>query len=180
MYDSDSVRRRCRVIYDGQVARHRKKLQRSAGRNVKLEIPANQVLPYSFQEFFDWVWHRYGVKPFPCPWCGAMIDFISMQIDHRLPLNHGGSIGLDNQEAVCEGCNTLKGSQSPDEFEALLRFLSALSPSHRKYLEQRIRAGAAANRMRFFPHKKKDGEGAGPPKASARQSRLDLDLHGPF
>lgn len=177
MFTSDHVRKRCRVVYDSQVARHRKKLQKSAGRGIKLEIPPDEVLPYNFNQFFDWVWYKYGTKGHRCPWCGRPIDFLSMTFDHRIPLDKEGSLGLDNLEGICKPCQDLKGSQMPEEYTELLRFLDTLSTSHRNYLEQRIRAGAAANRMRFFPHKKKDAEGA-PSQSRPRVNQTKLNLSG--
>ena len=178
MFDRDDVRARCRTIYDGQVARHRKRIQKSAGKGVKLEIPAGEVLPYSFDEFFRWFWNKYGVAAHRCPWCEFPIDFLSLQIDHKIPLEKGGSLALDNIEGICKPCNELKGSQSPEEYAELRKFLGGLSAPHRTYLEQRIRAGAAANRMRFFPHQKK-GEGKKPKKGTPQQ-RLDLGGLGTF
>jgi len=177
MFNSSDVRARCRTIYDSQVGRHRKKLQKSAGKGVKLEIPACEVLPYSFEEFYRWVWNKYGVSAHRCPWCSAPIDFLSLQIDHKIPLEKGGSLALDNLEGICKPCNELKGSQSPEEYAALIEFLGGLSTPHRTYLEQRIRAGAAANRMRFFPHQKK---GEKKPKKGVPQQRLDLGGLGAF
>ena len=177
MFTREDVRARARTIYDSQVARHRKRLQKSAGKGVKLEIPASEVLPYIFEEFYGWVWSNYGVAAHRCPWCGAPIDFLSLQIDHKIPLERGGSLALDNLEGICKPCNELKGSQSPEEYAELLRFLGVLSTPHRAYLEQRIRAGAAANRMRFFPHQKK---GEAKPKKGTPQQRLDLGGLGEF
>ena len=171
MYSSDDVRKRCATVYDNQVARHRKKLQRSAG--VKIEIPKDQVLPYSFQDFFDWVWRQYGARVVKCPHCPALIDFRTMQFDHVMPLERGGSLSLANLQGVCENCNALKGTQTPMEFGILLQFLESLDPQHRKFLEHRIRAGAAANRMRFFPYKKKE-DGDKTPKPLAKQEHLNL------
>jgi 5-methylcytosine-specific restriction endonuclease McrA len=172
MFSSDDVRTRCRTVYDSQVKRHRDKLNKAAG--VQLDIPSNQVLPYEFQEFFDWVWNRYHADVHKCPWCEAPMDFRSMQFDHPIPIDSGGSMGLDNLNGICKGCNELKGSQNPEQFTKLLTFLGTLHPSHRTYLEQRIRAGAVANRMRWFDHKKKEGGKGKTPKPLAIQQRMNL------
>lgn len=177
MFTKDDVRTRSRSIYDNQVARHRNKLQKAAGKGVKLEIPASEVLPYPFEELFGWVWNKYGVTAHRCPWCGAPIDFLSMQIDHRIPIEKGGSLALDNLEGICKPCNELKGAQDPSEYKRLLDFLDGLSNWHRVYIEQRIRAGAVANRLRFFPHQKKDEEKK---KKATPQQRLDLGGLGKF
>jgi 5-methylcytosine-specific restriction endonuclease McrA len=177
MFTREDVRVRSRTIYDSQVARHRKKLQKSAGKGVKLEIPASEVLPYSFEEFFNWVWKKYGIAAHQCPWCNAPIDFLSLQVDHKIPIEKGGSLSLDNLEGICKPCNELKGPQLPEEYAQLLTFLGSLSTPHRAYLEQRIRAGAVANRMRFFPHQKK---GDPKKKKGIPQGRLDLGGLGDF
>jgi 5-methylcytosine-specific restriction endonuclease McrA len=187
MFTSDDVRKRCRTVYDSAVTRHRKKLLRQFSRKNKgaqIEIPSNQVLPYSFQDFFDWVWRKYGTRVVQCPWCSASIDFRTMQFDHIEPLSRGGSLNLDNLAGVCEECNALKGEQGPEEFRALINFFSTISNYQRKYLEQRIRAGAAGNRMRFFPHKKKEGgdqeQQQQAPRSAAKQERIKLDGRLPF
>jgi hypothetical protein len=144
---------------------------------VKLEIPASEVLPYSFEEFFRWVWNKFGCVAHRCPWCETPIDFLSLQIDHRIPLEKNGSLGLDNLEGICKACNELKGAQDPIEYKMLLDFLGGLSNWHRVYIEQRIRAGVVANRLRFFPHQKKD---EGKKKKATPQQRLDLGGLGKF
>lgn len=184
MYTYDDVRNRCRVVFTSAVDRHKKKLEKSAGKGVKLEIKSSEVLPYSFDQFLGWVWKTYGVGVHTCPWCGRPIDFRTMQFDHKIPIQRNGSLALSNQQGICKECNELKGEQTPEEFTDLLGFLGTLTNYHRNYLEQRIRAGAAANRMRFFPHVKKGEskpEGApSSPKASAIQKRLNMDSGPPL
>lgn len=172
MLDAKTIRARLRIVYHGQVDRHRRKLEKSAGRGVKISIPVDEVLPYSFEEFFDWAWYQYGTQAHRCPHCTAPIDLVSMQFDHLMPIEKGGSLRLDNMQGLCKGCNELKSSQSPEQFEKLLAFLASVDPEHRRFLEHRLRAGAVANRMRFFPHTKKGDQ---QPPARSRSSRAQQE-----
>lgn len=186
MYTFEDLRLRCQTIYKGQVERHKKKLEKSAGRGVKLEIKSKDVLPYSFDEFLNWAWNKYGVKVFLCRWCTRPIDFIEAQLDHPIPIRRGGHWTLANLEAICKECNELKGEQTPEEYTLLLQFLGSLSTTHRAYIEQRIRAGAAGNRMRFFPHVKKEKAQPGtgptdptpPPSSKPRAIQQRINLGG--
>lgn len=176
MFTMEQVKKRCRIVYDNQVARHRKKLEKAA--KVKIQISSSDVLPYSFSEFFQWAWRRYGTGVHLCPYCTKPIDVFSMQFDHTVPLEKGGSLRLDNIEGICKECNELKSAQTPEEFQKLLNFLGTLDPAHRRFLEQRIRAGAVANRLRFFPRQRKDAESGQKslPAPQPRQARIDYDL----
>lgn len=50
---------------------------------------------------------------FICRYCGkdllaSLDDWHSAQVDHVMPINHGGSDGSDNKVCACAYCNSLK------------------------------------------------------------------------
>lgn len=43
-----------------------------------------------------------------CAYCGCELEYKDMQVDHVIPLAHGGEDAVDNMLPTCRGCNHYK------------------------------------------------------------------------
>ena len=59
------------------------------------------------------VWIKYGKR---CAYCGEVIKYKEMQIDHIHPKNKNGNDDFNNLNPSCRKCNFYKGVFSVDEF----------------------------------------------------------------
>lgn len=50
----------------------------------------------------------YGKMQGHCAYCGCELAFKDMQVDHVIPLKHGGEDTIDNMLPACRGCNHYK------------------------------------------------------------------------
>lgn len=48
---------------------------------------------------------------FSCQYCGSMVPDVVLQIEHVIPVAHGGGNDILNLVAACEACNSGKGSR---------------------------------------------------------------------
>lgn len=82
-----------------------------------------------------------------CPYCGAYVALAEIAADHAVPIDRGGSIGLDNIEFIDHPCNNRKGKMLPAEYRALLKFLEETLPLARidvlKRLEMSVKLAAS-------------------------------------
>ena len=51
-----------------------------------------------------------------CQLCGRKIAFEDMSIDHIIPLDGGGTNGIENTQAACVACNRFKANILPEQF----------------------------------------------------------------
>lgn len=58
---------------------------------------------------------------FECPYCGALLDERSAEVDHKKPLSRGGSDEIFNLQVVCRRCNREKHSKTDAEYRAWLK-----------------------------------------------------------
>ena len=73
-----------------------------------------------------------------CRYCSGFVSLEQTASDHEMPLSRGGSPGLDNIGFPCKRCNSAKGSLTPNEFLALLRFLETEIPMGRMDVLERL------------------------------------------
>ena len=84
------------------------------------------AVPFTLDEFRADVWHVMGEQedaPLMCRYCRMPRVLDDIAVDHAQPLSRGGDLGLGNLDYCCKGCNDMKGSMTPSEFQALLEFL---------------------------------------------------------
>lgn len=89
-------------------------------------LSAARELGFSLVEFRNWIRCLLGGVEnglVNCAYCNAILDLQTLQIDHRLPVSRGGSLGFENLAACCENCNLQKGEMSDAAFIALLNFI---------------------------------------------------------
>ena len=68
-------------------------------------------------------WYRdtYIKDKYQCVYCDKDLterfdDWMSIQVDHLIPLSKGGSDKLDNRVTSCNICNSIKHSYLPDDY----------------------------------------------------------------
>lgn len=152
LVNSAQFRKRISSLYSGQRKRAKLRLLATVPRGVKITLANDEILPYTMQQFLEWLWERVGQDVFPCRYCRTLIDFNSLAIDHRIPLVLGGGLDLDNQDPICSRCNCIKGEMMPEDFEALMEFLIIRAPQMRKYVEGCLLLAPEGKRNKFYPH----------------------------
>ena len=50
-----------------------------------------------------------------CRYCGAKAPFVALEIDHVIPVHHGGTNDRWNLTAACQDCNSGKSDGVPNE-----------------------------------------------------------------
>jgi len=155
MIDVDQYRKRVAKLYSNDRDRWRKVLSKGLPENVKLDIPADEVLPYTQLEFQKWLWSQIQLQAILCPYCGAPIDILNMELDHKIPIRRGGTMAFDNRECICGRCNKVKGELTTDEFRLLVDFMSGPGAHFRQRLEGILINGGVGSMIRLFPKKKK-------------------------
>lgn len=117
---AEALHKRAQAIYDGLRRRARK-----AGVALDCDTPVIRELLVA---------HRQ------CFYCRGLLSF-DVTVDHKLPLDRGGSHGFANLAVCCTRCNTLKGLMDGEEFEEFLALLQRLDPRARNDLTSRLLAG---------------------------------------
>ncbi len=171
MLTVENFRDRASIIYSGQRDREKKRLEKALPKGVTLKMLGEDILPYTRQEFYTWLWKRVGLQAILCPYCNAPIDILTLVVDHKTPLKLGGGIGLDNQEPICKDCNGAKGKLLPDQFTALIFLLRELGPAAEADVLSRLRMGGGFLRTAFINRKQKQ---LAPPKRGALPQQQPL------
>ena len=74
-----------------------------------------------------------------CMYCGRRRAFSDLEIDHKTPVQRGGSDNLRNLQVLCPPCNRRKGNQTDREFRRRYR---TLLPSRQELPAEAIRQDA--------------------------------------
>jgi 5-methylcytosine-specific restriction endonuclease McrA len=175
MIDMDQYKTRIATLYKNDRDRWRKVLSKGLPKTVKIDIPADKVLPYTQREFGQWLWSQIQLNAVLCPYCRAAIDVLSMELDHKTPLRRGGDMAFTNRECICRRCNTAKGQFTADEFRLLVVFMEGPGAHLRARLEGLLISGGQGQMMRHFPKQKK-----GDAKPKHTQEALYFDELGTF
>lgn len=67
------------------------------------------------------IYSKYGGK---CAYCGQVITYKEMQVDHKEPLARGGMDSAENYMPSCRTCNHYKRALSVDEFREQIGMLT--------------------------------------------------------
>ena len=51
-----------------------------------------------------------------CHYCGERLSKYTFQVDHRIPIERGGTEEIENKVATCQHCNSSKGHRTDTEF----------------------------------------------------------------
>jgi len=136
------------ALYHSQQVRERERLKNATPKGVVVRFHAEELLPYTRDEFCAWLWNLVGMGVIRCPYCREFIDIGTLVLDHKIALAMGGSLCLENQEPTCQRCNLLKNELPPEEFRTLMDFLRTQSPHLRGYVESCMLNGPKVNRLR--------------------------------
>lgn len=55
-----------------------------------------------------------------CAYCGQLIIYDNMQVEHVQPLSRNGTDTKENMLPSCHDCNSLKGNRNLEEFRSML------------------------------------------------------------
>jgi len=86
-----------------------------------------------------------------CEYCHKPIAPLDYSIDHKIPLNKGGTNDISNLHLICIKCNKVKGDLTDEQFKDLMNYL-ADKPEVYDTLYKRLRM---ANYKFFYIKKKK-------------------------
>lgn len=107
-------------------------------------------VPFSLEELRDQAEHELGlngIRQGLCRYCMAQMKPKTFSLDHRIPIERGGSWDLNNIDVICRSCNTAKGTMTGSEFESVLRVLREMPPATKNDVLGRLKAGAAVRRL---------------------------------
>lgn len=88
-------------------------------------------------ELYEWF---SSLEEFTCYYTGAKVDIFKCHIDHKQPLNRGGTNELSNLCITDPKVNSSKGAMNEEEFKELLELVSDW-PDEGEYLLSRLRMG---------------------------------------
>ena len=100
-----------------QNPKYRQKKRQQAIRDLKLQIKGVKksnrnayANKRKHEEYYNEVLERDGYK---CVYCNVDLKTVDFHIDHRIPINDGGSNNISNLQATCVTCNLYKNTLSP-------------------------------------------------------------------
>jgi len=76
----------------------------------------------------------HSQEPLHCYYSAAPLKITDVNVDHKTPLNRGGTNELDNLCVTSHHMNTAKGSMTELEFKALLNLISTWEDKGKKLL----------------------------------------------
>ena len=107
----------------------------------KKAIPDIDHPPFTLEAYRAFV--IAGLGGFPdgarqCRYCHGYFGYEDLATDHAVPLDCGGSPGIENLDLPCANCNRQKGVTTPDEFLIFLKFLEEKLPRARTSILHRL------------------------------------------
>lgn len=81
-----------------------------------------------------------SLEPHSCYYSGEPVKLMECHIDHKQPLNRGGSNKLDNLCITSAKMNSSKGAMSEEEFKQLLKLVDTWEDNG-EYILSRLRMG---------------------------------------
>ena len=93
----------------------------------------------------EWYRETYIRDRYKCVYCdrdlkSQFYDWMTIEIDHIIPISKGGSDDLENRATACSVCNSFKHSYIPENFESM---------SRKKLIEQ-IRENIKSKREKYM------------------------------
>lgn len=84
-----------------------------------------------------------SIDPFVCYYTGVELSKSDFSVDHKQPLDRGGTNDFSNLCVCTKQINTTKGTMTEKEFKSLLKFLSTWEDKGDKLLRRLRMAGKA-------------------------------------
>jgi 5-methylcytosine-specific restriction endonuclease McrA len=110
-----------------------------------------QSVPFDLEQLREVVEYELGplsVNRGLCPYCESPLKVKTFSLDHRIPIERGGSWDLGNNiDTICDPCNRAKGTMTGDEFESVLRVLREMPGPTMRDILGRLKAGGAMRRL---------------------------------
>ena len=168
MIDLKMYQKRVAQLYNDERKWWRKELEKQATKaGFVLDVALDEILPYTQAQFGKWLWTQIQLGVILCPYCGAPIDILSMELDHKTPKRRHGGPELANKHCICKKCNGSKGDFTHEEYVEIVKFMQGPGAPFRQRLEGVMRNGGIGNMMRNFP--RKDAKGV---KKPAKQEAI--------
>jgi len=98
----------------------------------RARFPENKDQVSTSQEIEEWL----KKQVFVCHYSKVPLESDKFEVDHRIPINQGGSITLDNVVLCTPRMNRAKGNMTEKEFLALLTFLSSWEDNGEKIIRR--------------------------------------------
>ena len=86
-----------------------------------------------------------------CQYCGRSFPSHQLSLDHVMPRSRGGETSWQNVVCSCVGCNTQKGSRTPQEANMHLK-TPPIEPKANPLLLQKLTNPKYASWRTFLPH----------------------------
>ena len=155
MIDLKHYQKRVAQLYNDERKWWRKELEKQATKaGFVLDVALDEILPYTQAQFGKWLWTKIQLGVILCPYCGAPIDILSMELDHKTPKRRHGGPELSNKQVICRKCNGSKGDFTHEEYVEIVNFMQGPGAPFRQRLEGVMRNGGMATMLRFFPRDK--------------------------
>lgn len=97
----------------------------------------NHVREWSFHEVATLICDAIGT---PCRYCKEIMHWRKIALDHKRPVDRGGSNAISNVQPICRRCNRAKHTLSHKKYKRLLKFLFA-DEEYKKEIWPRIAFG---------------------------------------
>jgi hypothetical protein len=106
----------------------------------------------------SWYRETYIRDRYKCVYCDKDVksqfdDWMSIQVDHIIPVSKGGSHDLGNRGTSCNVCNSLKHTYVPENFESMSR--EELLADIRKYIRGKREVWGARYQEALEEYKKR-------------------------
>jgi 5-methylcytosine-specific restriction endonuclease McrA len=123
-----------------------RKLQRRIQGCVRgLNLRGRAVRAWKFVDVGNLVVHAITQ---PCPYCEEPIQWNGWSLDHKKPVERGGTNAYDNVHVVCRRCNRAKGSVSDKAFKAILKTMRQYPRAYKELLARLSYGGSFHSQSR--------------------------------
>jgi 5-methylcytosine-specific restriction endonuclease McrA len=161
LMNEKAIRERFMAVYRAMKHRARPRYWQSGQRKGKLKTPGIVELPFTRDQLWSHIVQQIGKQgAIACPYCreigrpAHIIGFENCVLDHKVPIDRGGTWDLSNIVCVCADCNNAKGHLSYEFFIAIMSEVEKWpDAADRRNFNACLRTHGVANRLRFHGKK---------------------------
>lgn len=77
-----------------------------------------------------------------CPYCKERIHWFKWSLDHKKPVERGGTNRKKNIQVICSRCNRAKGTVAHKPFKKILRFMRRWPNAYKELLKRLAYGGS--------------------------------------
>ena len=89
-----------------------------------------------------WLTNEMSSKEnFYCVYCATILDFVSVSVDHDVPVSRSGKNNVENMVLCCKWCNKAKGSMTGEEFRRLMMTIGEFEDEGKTVLRRLVASG---------------------------------------